>query len=537
MTSGKRFLRSGAGLTFIALLIALAFGIVIGTLVSDEVSVAVGPEGVNQLTLKGDGTPLVLDQDINLADGFSRVVQTVGPAVVHIRTEGFRRGRFHSVPEGWREFFGDELFDRFFDREPERGPSERKVTSNGSGVLVDSHGYILTNYHVVNGADRILVKLSDGQTFTADLVGTDELSDLAVLKVDAPANLPFAKVGDSSSLQVGDWVLAIGSPFGLERTVTSGIVSATERLVETGIFGDYIQTDAAINPGNSGGPLVNMRGEVVGINSFISTSSGGSQGVGFAIPSTVFVNSYNQLVSTGKIKRGWLGVSMNLYPMTPEMAEYFGVAGEDTNGVKDGDGVLVTQLIDERGQPAETGPAFKSGIREGDVIVKFGNQEVTTSWDLRSAVANTPPGESVPVIVVRDGEVKKLEVTLAERTLEEQTRREDEGITLDERREREREKEIGIEVRSVNSRDLERLGLEGEQGVLVLSVTPGSLADDAGLRPEQVITHVNGQPVESGQQFKDLILSLPSGKGVILRVVIVDRNRRKSVGYTSFVKP
>ncbi len=534
------FLRSRTGLTFLALLIALAFGIVIGTLVSDGVAVGETMQ-VAKLSLKGSGDPLVLSEEVNLADGFSRVVQTVGPAVVNVRTEGFvqQAGRGGPPPEAFRDFFPDGFLDRFFDQQP-GVPEERKVTSLGSGVIVDSHGYILTNHHVVGRADKISVKLNSGEEYQAELVGTDEPSDLAVLRIERDEPFPFAKVGDSTSLRVGDWVLAIGSPFGFEHTVTSGIVSATERVGLTRSFGDYIQTDAAINPGNSGGPLVNMRGEVVGINTFISTRSGGSQGVGFAIPSGVFVNSYNQLVSKGRIERGWLGVSMNTYPMTSELAEYFGVAGSDPQGIKDGDGVVVTQLIDEAGQPADNGPAYKAGIREGDVIVRIGNQEVSTIWDLRAAVANTPPGENIPVTVVRKGEVKQLQVQLAQRTLEDRQARESEGIRLDERRERERDKEIGIEVRSLSDRDRAQLGLEDVQGVLILSVTPGSLADDAGLAPGQVITHANDRAVDSGQQFKDLILSLPSGEGVVLRVVTVDpRNRQQapSVGYTSFVKP
>ncbi len=537
MGTFQQFLRSRAGLSFLALLMALSVGILIGTIVSDPAESAGQPEAA-QLTLKGSGNPLVLDRQISLHEGFSKVVETVGPAVVNIRTEGVveQRGSMRGrPPDAFREFFGDDFWDRFFDQQP--GPRERKITNLGSGVIVDSQGYILTNHHVVNDADRILVKIADGDTHPAKLIGSDPESDLAVLKVESDKPLPFAKVGDSSTMKVGDWVLAIGSPFGLERTVTSGIISAIERVVPTGIFGDYIQTDAAINPGNSGGPLVNMRGEIVGINSFISTRSGGSNGVGFAIPSTVFVDSYNQLISTGRIERGWLGVAMNTYPMTQEMAEYFGVDGDDPSGIRDGDGVIVTQVIDESGKPGESGPAYKSGIRPEDVIVKFGNREIETVQDLRLAVAKTPPGKEVNVVVIREKQVKNFTVTLDERTLEAQTRERDEGITLDERQERDRTKEIGVEVRTFSRRDAERLGLEDEEGVIILDITPGSLADDAGLAPNQVITHVNGQTVTSGAGFRDRILSMSSGEGVVLRVVTVDANRTKAVLFTSFIKP
>ncbi len=541
MADIRDFMKSKSGLTFLALLVTLTLGIVIGSIVSPGVSGSgERTTGIQLLTLKGDGNPLVLDKEVSLAEGFSKVVKTIGPAVVNIRTEGFvqaaRLGRGGGA-DSLREYFGDDFFNRFFDQ-PDQQQREQKVTSLGTGVIVDSKGYILTNFHVVSGAERISVKLQNGETYSAKVLGEDQASDLAVLRIEAPEPLPFAKVGDSTALNVGDWVLAIGSPFGLESTVTAGIVSATQRVVPTGIFGDYIQTDAAINPGNSGGPLVNMRGEVIGINSFISTRSGGSQGVGFAIPSTVFVNSYNQLVSNGKIQRGWLGVSMNTYPMTPEMAKFFGIDGHDKDGVKDGDGVIVTQLAAEDGHPADTGPAYTAGIRPEDVIVRFGGREIESVWDLRSAVANTPPGEKVPVVVVRKGEVKTLEVTLAERTFGLKTSDESKGIMLDDRKERERDKEIGIEVRTLSSRELDRMGIEEETGVLILSIVPGSLADEAELRPDQVITHVNGERVVSGQEFKDLVVGMPSGQGVILRVVSPPSgDQTKTVSFTSFVKP
>jgi serine protease Do len=503
--------RSKAGMTFLAVFVALALGILIGSVVSDGVESSEKRPEVAQITISGEGSPLVLDKEVSLHEGFAQVVDTIGPAVVNIRTEDIIQHppvQGNPNSEAFRDFFGDDLWNRFFDN-PEGGgsvPREQKVTNLGSGL--------------------------------AEVVGSDPQSDLAVLKIEADSSLPFAKVGDSTSMKVGDWVLAIGSPFGLDRTVTAGIISAIERQVQTGIFGDYIQTDAAINPGNSGGPLVNMRGEVVGVNSFISTRSGGSNGVGFAIPSTVFINSYNQLVSKGKIERGWLGVSMNVYPMTEELAEFFGVAGDDPKGIRNGDGVVITQMIDEKGDPADTGPAYKAGIRQEDVIVKFGDREIRDIQDLRVSVANTPPGGKVPVVVVRQGEVVNVDVELAERTLERAQQASNEGVSLDEREERNREKEIGIEVRTISPRDLEEMGIEDEEGVLVLRVTPGSLADEAGLLRAQLITHVNGEAVSSGQAFKDMILSMPSGQGVVLRMVQKDpRQRQKAIAFTSFVKP
>ncbi len=548
MSNWTIFLRSRTGITFLALLLTLAVGIAIGTLVSIDVSSAKqSMQQVAQLKVEGDGDPVIVREEFSLREGFAKVAGAIEPAVVNISTQSVIERRARQTQPGqdpFRDFFGDDFWQRFFGPD---SPQRQKRTSLGSGVIVDSKGYLLTNYHVVaplerrDGsrqlADKIEVQLHNGNRHVAEVVGIDPESDLAVLRIRSNNPLPFAKVGDSTKLNVGDWVLAVGSPFGLTQTVTAGIVSATKRVVQTGIFGDYIQTDAAINPGNSGGPLVNMNGEIIGINSFITTSTGTFNGVGFAIPSSVFVNSYNQLVTTGKIERGWLGVSMNVFPMTPEMAKHFGVAGDEAGGLKDGTGVLVTQLIDERGDPADTGPAAKAGIKPGDVIVKFGDRKVEQLWDLRVAVANAPPGQKVPVVVVRDGEILNLEVELAERTIEERQRQERETFSLDQEEPEERPKEIGIEFQTLNPRDAKQAGLEDETGVQILSVTPGSLADDAGLEARQIITHVNGQSVGTAQQFRQMVTAVPSGQGIVLRIVDVDTNGRKLVNFTSFIKP
>jgi serine protease Do len=517
----------------------LALGIAIGTvLVLDGVS-STEKEPKSQLKIQGKGKPLVAVNGGMLAEGFTGVAQTVEPAVVNINTTSIvnMEGRQREL----REFFGDEFWNRF-----SRGPARR--TSLGSGVIVDSQGYILSNHHVIAPvleqprirrlADKISVTLHTGETYTAEVVGVDHESDLAVIKIEAPEPLPFVPVGDASGLRIGEWVLAIGNPFGVGKTITAGIVSATSRVIGGSTFGDYIQTDAAINPGNSGGPLVNMSGEVVGINTLIVSGSRGSQGVGFAIPSTVFVNSYNQIVSMGKIERGWMGISMNDRPLNPEMSEYFGVAGEDPDGIKDGDGVLITQLVDERGEPDQTGPAYEAGIREEDVIVKLGNQEVETNFDLRVTVANTPPGDKLPVVVVRRGEVKNFTVVLAERTMEAQERSEAGGLSFEEEEDREeRRKEIGLRWRTLNPRDSDQLGLEEAGGVFITEIWPGSLGDEAGLRQFDIITHVNGEPVKTDREFKSTIDGIDSDQAIILRVISINQNRRPSVRFVSFRKP
>lgn len=545
MTRLVKTLSSRAGLTFVALLITLGLGIAIGSIVSDGVMSA-ERGAVDRLKIQGPGDPVVLNKEISLHEGFALIAETVEPTVVNISTQSIIKssGQENPHPERLREFFGDEFWERFFGG-PD-APRQQKRASLGSGVIVDSKGYILSNHHVVAPlenrggnrrlADRIEVQLHDGESYEAEVVGVDPESDLAVLKIDAGKPLPFAKVGNSGALSVGDWVIAIGSPFGLEQTVTAGIVSATKRVVPSGIFGDYIQTDAAINPGNSGGPLVNMKGEVVGINVSIFTNTGSYAGVGFAIPSSVFVNSYNQLVTTGKIERGWLGVSMNLTPMTPEMADFFGVSGNDPDGIKDGDGVVITNLLNEKGEPADDGPAARAGMQVEDVIVKFGDRKIADLNDLRMAVANTAPGETVPVVIVRKGEVRELRVELAERTIEETARAENEGFSFEEEEEEERPKEIGLEFQTLSARDATQLGLEGERGVLILDVTPGSLADDAGLLRGQIITQVNGKTVATGPEFKDAVTEVPSGDGVVLRVLDA-RGGRQNVAYTSFIKP
>ncbi len=551
MENRQLWFQTRKGLIFIALVVAVALGIVIGSVVSDPVASAT-QEKIAELKIEGDAESSSSDSAaLQLQQAFREVAGIIEPAVVNISTESIVEvSRSNPHPE-MKEFFGDDFWQRFFGGPEGSGPSRQKRASLGSGVIVNPEGYILSNYHVVaptadrSGprlADRIDVQLQGGETYEARVVGVDPESDISVLKIDVGKSLPFAKVGNSSDLQVGDWVIAVGSPFGYEQTVTAGIVSATKRVVpETQSFSDYIQTDAAINPGNSGGPLVNLNGQIVGINTFISTRTGQFAGIGFAIPSAVFVNSYNQLINGGKIQRGWLGVSMNTFPMSPELAKYFGVVGKDKEGIKDGDGVVITQLIDETGEPSDSGPAAKAGIRPEDVIVKFGGREIEGLWDLRTAVANTPPGKKVPVIVVRHGEIVQTQVELAERTLEAQARADSKGYSFEEEpAPAEKPKEIGLEFQTLTERDAEELKLPDEKGVLILDVTPASLADDAGLRPRLVITHVNGQPVMTAKAFKDAVTAVASGSGVVLRVVGTAPSGagvQKSIAYTSFVKP
>ena len=321
-----------------------------------------------------------------LGQAFGEVSRRVGPAVVNINTEQLVRSGRGGL---------DELYGR------RRAPQQQyRRPSLGSGFIVDPQGYILTNNHVVGKADRISVKLDDGRVLDAKVVGTDPQTDLAVIKVQAP-NLPYLRLADSSKVSVGDWVLAFGSPFGLEKTMTAGIISAKGRVIGAGPYDDFLQTDAAINPGNSGGPLVNLQGEVVGINTMIVSGDGGSQGVGFAIPSSMARGVYRQLADSGKVTRGWIGVS--LQEITPEVARSMGLS--DTKGA------LVAEVTPQS-------PAARSGLRSGDVITALNSRAVRNPHELIVSVADSKPETNLRLDILRNGRNMALDVRLGERPVQ-----------------------------------------------------------------------------------------------------------------------
>ena len=513
--------------SFLMVLFVLALGIAIGTLISYRVD-ATGP-GDSQLQMQSDGKPLVEGAFLSLSKAFEEVANRVEPSVVNINTEEIVNPGQDSQLDMLRRFFPGPL-----QMEPQM------VQSLGSGIIVDPKGYILTNNHVVEGATRIKVSLSGGEEYVAKVIGTDPISDLAVIKISGKNDFPSARIGNSRNMKVGDWVIAIGSPFGLEHTVTAGIISTTGRTFDPdrlqrgpdnySYFNEYLQTDAAINRGNSGGPLVNMNGEVVGINSFISTSapSGASAGVGFAVPAHLFVRVYNQILQTGKVSRGYVGVSMNRFPLTPAMAGYF--------GVKQGSGVLITQLSDDKGNPSEAGPAAKAGLKPEDVVVEFDGKKVRNSQEFRMAVADTPPGRKVKVKAVRHGQEKEFEVVVAERVLEQQDQT---RYSFDEKQEKPKT-EIGLEIASISSREAKELEIPG--GAQVLSVKPGSLADDAGLVGDvDVIVSASGKPINSAEDLNSFVKSLKSGESLILKFIRMRRDENNRVVpetcYTSIIKP
>ncbi len=528
--SGKRLL------SLFMVMFILALGIGIGTLISDRVD-ATGPAD-SQLKIQTDGKPVVGDAVLAISKAFEEVANRVEPTVVNINTEEVVSTRRMMPPDQDPDNPMNDWFRRFFDSPLFQMPEQQTRRSLGSGVIVDPKGYIITNHHVVEGATKIKVSVSGGEDYTAEVIGSDEVSDIAVIKIKDEREFPFARIGESKSMKVGDWVIAIGSPFGFEQTVTAGIVSATGRTFEGGggpgrfsYLNDYLQTDAAINRGNSGGPLVNMNGEVVGINSFISSSSGSNSGVGFAVPSHLFTNVYNQILKSGKVSRGFLGVSMNTLPFTPAMAKFF--------GVRQGSGVLVTQLSDVG---EETGPAEKAGILPEDVIVEYDGTKIEGVQDFRLAVANTPPGETVGIKVVRSGKEREFEVTLAERLLEEQAR----GQYSFEEREEKPKAEIGLLFDDIPPRIAQTVDVAG--GAYVISVQPGSLAEEAGLIGEEqgagdIIVAANGKPVENAQALLAIVKALKSGEPVILKFLrIMGRGQGNTpadtaILYTSIVKP
>ena len=415
---------------------------------------------------------------------FADVAKTIKPSVVNINTEkDIRAGDMFGMENGGQmdPYFRD-FFDRFFGGMPQQN---YKQDSLGSGFLVDAEkGYVLTNNHVVDKADKIQVKLFDGREFTGKVVGTDPQTDLAVIRLmDAPSGLVAAKLGNSSAAQVGDWVVAVGSPFGLEETVSHGIISAKGRVIGEGPYDDFLQTDAPINPGNSGGPLVDLKGEVIGINTAISTQSGGSEGIGFAIPIDMARDVYEQLTTRGKVVRGWLGVSIQ--ELTPDLAQHFRVP----QGQK---GVVVADVMDG-------GPADKAGLKDGDVLTEFGSAPISDVRQLQRVVAETGVGSRVPAKVWRDGAFKTLSVEVGRK-------KDDSG---------EEEGSQGGEV------DRPRLGLlvkPAPKGVEVEQVEPDSPADDAGLQPGDLILEVGNDKILSPAQFKHLVDRLKPSQTVVLQV-------------------
>jgi serine protease Do len=418
---------------------------------------------------------------------FTHLAEMVGPTVVNIRTVKTIKGggpvfkHFQRDPRQPDRPFRD-FFDRFFGDEPHK---EFKQPSLGSGFIIDKKGYVVTNNHVIEGADQIKVKLDDESEFDAEVVGRDPSTDLAVLKVKADRDLPAVKLGDSDVLKIGQWVVAIGSPFGLERTVTAGIVSAKGRVIGSGPYDDFIQTDASINPGNSGGPLINMQGEVVGINTAIVASG---QGIGFAIPINMAKDVISQLQSEGEVTRGWLGVAIQ--DLSPEMAEYYGIESKK--------GVFVADVF--KGDPAD-----QAGIRPRDIILEVNGEKIDSSRRLTAMIAGLNVGDSATIKILRDGKEKSVTVSIAKRDATKLAARQPS---------QQQEEMLGIHVAGITPEIAQRFNLSESSGVVVMKVESESIAAEADIRAGDIIKEINHKSIESVSDYKSVLKKIDSGEPV-----------------------
>ncbi len=427
---------------------------------------------------------------------FTDIVEQSSPAVVNISTTQTMKSRRPQFPHGQAPIPEgtpfDDFFRRFFGEEGEM-PEEFNSRSLGSGFIISDDGYLLTNHHVIKDADEIIVRLSDRRELKAEVVGSDPRSDVAVLKIDAN-DLPVVRIGRSSDVKVGEWVLAIGSPFDFDHSVTAGIVSALQRSLPSENYVPFIQTDVAINPGNSGGPLFNLDGEVVGVNAQIYSRTGGFMGLSFAIPIDLAMDVVAQLKTNGKVSRGWLGILIQ--DVTRDLAESFGMDRPE--------GALVSQVL-------PNSPAKKAGLQVGDVIVEFNRRRVADSGSLPPIVGRTEVGQEVPVKVVREGKTRTIDVTIAELPA-------DEDIKLAESApdEAKSDNRLGVFVSELTQE--QRDELEGKKsGVSVNEVKSGP-GRDAGLRRGDIILMINNEDVKDLSQFQQLVKKLPAGKSVPMLV-------------------
>jgi serine protease Do len=455
--------------------------------------------------------PIALSQEDKSIDilrqtgkAFASIAEKTSPAVVAIKTEKRITGQYPSFEgpsDGQMSPFSDDFFNYFFRRQnPSQGRTPRqrvfRQMAQGSGFIVSPKGYILTNNHLVEGVDDIKVTLTDGREFTAKTIGADPDSDVAVVKIEDDGNMPYLELADSDKIEVGEWVLAIGNPFGLSHTVTAGIVSAKGRSgMGIATYEDFIQTDAAINLGNSGGPLIDLDGKVVGINTAIIGSptmgSAGNIGIGLAIPINMAKAVYEQIVKKGKVVYGFLGVAIQ--DLTPQLAESFKLKGVT--------GILVSDVT--AGSAAD-----KAGIKTGDVIIELDGKPLKRAADLRERVAMKGPGTQVELVILRDGKKKTLTATLQERPAGEKAEQAQTSTT----------EKLGLTVENLTDELAKRFGIEGLKGVIVTDVEEGTAAALAGIQPGTLIQEVNRKPVENTKEFNEEVeKAIKEGK-VMLRV-------------------
>jgi len=430
---------------------------------------------LSSLNLPAQGSPEAGTGE-DLTTAIIQVAKKAIPAVAHIEVT-----ERQEVAAPFLPFESDPFFRRFFGVPQMPKKFRREVKGLGSGILMDAQGHILTNHHVVGGATKLEVTLADGSKYEARLVGTDPKTDLAVIKIEAKEPLPYLPFGDSDKVEVGEWVVAIGHPRGLDQTVTQGIISAKHRrgVTDPGNYQDFLQTDAAINPGNSGGPLLNLKGEVIGVNAAIASQTGGFEGIGFTIPSNMALHVAKQLISNGKVLRGWLGV--NVQDLTPELAQKL--------GLKAPRGALVADVV-------KGGPADQAGVKKGDVVLTFGGKQIIDGSSLRNEVAATPPGQNVKLELLREAQRKELTVKVG--NLEDAA-----AALLSSIKER-----LGVEVRPVSQVEAERYGTDPEVGVTITWVDPKGPMGKAGLEVRDILLGIEGQDIRGVEGLMELLGSI-----------------------------
>jgi|LQYC01.1.fsa_nt_gi serine protease Do len=454
---------------------------------SEQVSVTTPPPALSPAVEAPQGP-------LDLRTAIIQVAQQTIPAVVHIEVT-----ERQTAPNPFSPFENDPFFRFFFPDIPRE--QKRELKGIGTGILLDSKGHILTNNHVAGGATKIQVLLADGRTYPGKLVGADPKTDLAVIQIEAKEPLPYVIFGDSDKVEVGEWVVAIGHPRGLDQTVTQGIISAKHRtgITDPNSYQDFLQTDAAINPGNSGGPLLSLGGRVIGINAAIISQSGGYEGIGFAIPSNMALHVANALIARGKVERGWLGVSAQ--DLTPDLARSFGLESSK--------GALIADVTKD-------GPADKAGIKRGDVVLAYKDKETPDASTLRNEVANTPIGEQLTITIWRDKERKEIMVVIG--NLEEVAKAE--SVSLKER--------LGAEFRSVSSKEAEKYHLDSQQGVAITWLDPKGALAKAGFEVGDIILAIEGAAIENPESFANLISRIPPNQKITLLVI---DHRRGNTGY------
>lgn len=427
---------------------------------------------------------------------FSELVKKAGPSVVNVSMEKMTQVGVQMSPFGTDDPFND-FFNRFYGNPGNQGNqrSQRKVQGVGTGFIIDKEGYILTNNHVVEGADKIKVTLSDKKEYSAKVIGLDSKTDLALIKIEGAKDLIPLPLGDSDKMEVGDWVVAIGNPFGLENTVTAGIISAKYRRISASVsnYESYIQTDASINQGNSGGPLMNTSGEVIGINSAILSQTGGSVGIGFAIPINMAKDLLPQL-KKGKIVRGWLGVMIQT--ITPDLQNKF--------GLKDVKGALV-------GSVTEDGPAEKAGLEAGDVIVSFDGKDINEMGELPLIVASTPVGKSAKVEIIRKGEKKTLDIKVGELKDDEEASQTTGGGSAN-------GTALGFKAGEITAERAKQLKVPEKSGVIILQVDDGSPAEEAGLQAGDIVMEVDREKITDLTQFNKKIRGYKAGDTIMFLI-------------------